>query len=79
MAKSDDELKGLLGDEYEAYQAFVAARSKKTKLAEAKQMASAMVSEGGKYYDQYNRLSEQLDSIWEKVITEARAQVGITD
>lgn len=77
--KTEEEIKALLGDDFEAFVAFKTARDKKAKQAQAKQLATAMVSDGGKYYDSYNRLNEQLDAIWEKALTESKKQVGITE
>ena len=77
VEKTDEELKDLLGEDFEAYVAFKAARDKKAKVTQAKQLATAMVSEGGKYYNQYNRLNEQLDAIWNKALGEGRKEVGI--
>ena len=77
--KTEEEVKNLLGEDYDAFVAFKTARDKKATQAQAKQLATAMVSENGKYYEQYNRLNEQMDAIWEKAITEANKQVGIVE
>ena len=77
VVEKEAELQRLLGPDFEAFAEFKAAQDKKQKQQKAKELAGAMVAEGGKYYEQYNRLETQLNAIWDKAIAEANAQVGI--
>jgi len=79
LPEPEEQIKNLLGEDYQAFTEFKAARDKKARQTEAKQLATAMVSEGGKYFESYNRLNEQLDQIWVKAVEEARKQVGIAE
>jgi len=72
------ELKKLLGDqEFKEYQEYQAGIEKRAKLAKAKEIATAMISENGKYALQYQKLDVQLEAIWQKALQEARVQVGL--
>ena len=73
------DLKNVLGEDYEAFVEFKAQKDKRAKIQSAKELARAMISEGGKYYDAYSRLDEQLNAIWEKANGEARKEVGIAE
>lgn len=77
--KTEVELKSLLGDDYESFLEFKQRKDRRTQLANAKAMASAMVTEGGKYHESYARLDTQLNAIWEKALGEAKAQLGIVE
>ena len=72
------ELKKLLGDEESgAYLEYQAGIQRKAKVAKAKELASAMVAEGGKYGVTYIKLDTQLEAIWQKCLQEARVKVGL--
>lgn len=71
------QVKELLGSDYEAYLAFKARQAAKALQKKAREVATAMVSEGGKYAQHWGKLNAQLDAIWEKATAEANAQVGI--
>ena len=78
MAGQDEaQVKELLGSDYEAYLEFKKRQEAKALQRKAKELATAMVSEEGKYAGQYGKLNNQLDAIWEKAMAEANAQVGI--
>lgn len=71
------QVKELLGSDYEAYLEFKARQEAKELQKKARAVASAMVSEDGKYAQHWSKLNAQLDAIWEKAMTEANAKVGI--
>ena len=77
--RTEEELKELLGGDYESFLEFKQRKDKRAKLAEARAIASAMVTEGGKYYEDYARLDAQLNAIWEKAMREAKDQLGIVE
>lgn len=79
MAGEEKDIQEILGEDYEAFMEFKAQKDKRAKIQSAKEIARAMVSEGGKYYDAYSRLDEQLSAIWEKANAEARKQVGLVE
>ena len=71
------QVKQLLGSDYEAYLEFIARQEAKALQRKAKELATAMVSEGGKYAHHWGNLNDQLDAIWEKAMAEANKQAGI--
>ena len=79
MVEPNKDLQDVLGEDYEAFVEFKAQKDKRAKIQSAKELARGMISEGGKYFDAYSRLDEQLNAIWEKANAEARKEVGITE
>lgn len=77
MSDREQEVKNLLGSDYEAYLEFKTRQAAKALQRKAKELATAMVSEGGVYAQQWGKLNAQLDAIWEKATAEANTQVGI--
>lgn len=75
--KREAEIKAALGSDYEDYTAFKTRQDAKALKAKAKELAVAMVSEGGKYANPWAKLNEQLDAIWLKATNEANAEVGV--
>ena len=71
------EKKEMMGEDFEAFQEFQAQKAHRALIQKAKDSAKAMVSEGGKYYESYNRLDTQLNAIWDKAQKEARKAVGL--
>ena len=77
MEEREVQVKELLGSDYEAYLEFKTRQAAKALQRKAKELATAMVSEGGVYAQQWGKLNAQLDAIWEKATAEANKQVGI--
>ena len=75
----DPRVKEALGEDYEAFLEFKAQKDRRAKQQQSKDVVRAMIAEGGKYFEQYDRLDQQLGAIWEKVQVEARKQVGIEE
>ena len=70
-------VKEFLGSDYEAYLEFKKRQAAKELQKKAREVATTMVSENGKYAGQWGKLNAQLDAIWDKAMAEANAQVGI--
>lgn len=69
-----------LGEEYTTtFEEFLAKEAEKKTRRAVKDLATAMISENGKYFDTYSRLEVQLDGIWEKAVAEAKAELGVVD
>jgi len=74
---SDDELKLLLGDDYETYSEFRQKKQEREARVRINDVARAMCSEeGGKYFVSYSKLEGDLNAVWEKALAEATDQVN---
>lgn len=70
---------GMSDTEIADFQEFQANKERREKVKQAKEIASKLVAEDGKYGKAYGALNKQLDAIWEKALAEARKEVGLTE
>lgn len=78
--KTDEELRALLGDEdFELLKDVKSKKDAKERLSTAKENATKMISEGGKYYERYHPIEEQLNAVWNKAYNEAKKDAGVVE
>ena len=79
LSQKEEQLKSLLGDEYDVFVSFRDREEQKNLKVKARELAVAMVSKGGKYFEDYNTLEARLDVIWTKAQLEANKEMGLEE
>jgi len=75
----EGKIKDALGEDYDDFTKWRSSRDARKLQKDARDEAVAMISENGKYYDQYSKLDAQLNAIWNKALAEAKKARGIED
>lgn len=70
---------GMSATEIADFQEFQLGKERKAKMTASKKMATDMISEGGKYHQQYKKLDDQCEAIWQKALAEGRKSVGLPE
>lgn len=73
-------LRETLGEEeYKSFVEFMAKKAQAELKKKIQDDARAMISEGGKYFEAYNKAQTAVNNIWDKAVAETKDKLGITD
>lgn len=77
---NDDKLREALGEtKFEDFKKFQESINQAKLHKKTRELATELISEGGKYFEEYSTLEDQLNSMMEKARSEARKQFGLPE